>query len=1221
MKLTLKEAIQSRKLKLIASELESLARQDRGVKKIVDELKKGKEPNPNDITSLKGDTQDEVVMAFASVIGPSKTSDYLGEEKGPCWDGYKQVGTKKGRKGNQVPNCVPEGKEDSEIGDREGSQPASYHKGLAKSTKEKRDAQFKKQAKMDDDNPDAYKPAPGDKSAETKPSKYSKKYDKMFGEQVEELEESNVKKSLENKSKETGVAYGILKSVYDRGVAAWRTGHRPGTTPTQWGLARVNSFVTGGKTQKTADKDLWAKHKGKNEEFELDEAVRVDTQRYVRSNKKEPSGRGRWLFTTKPMGTPKDDEVFSMSGIADYKQATKKAQDWAKKKGSSAVYVMESVDLEEGVYIEFKDQSAKEKWMKQNNIKSNDSDLVHLSKTDVVVKSSLEKYADANKFRNLISKTDTYKMRLSAFIDKYRKSMKKEEVELDEAKANYIRLDFNSVTDRQNAEKWMFDNLPSRNQGFTGMSGKLRNMELEGVNDADQLMRKLKAAGFKFKVGIRESVSEAKISVGDSVRVKDKPANVVDRQFFGMAGVISGKAGKDFMVKFPNKRSIVVDAKDLEVMNEAYDAPDYGPAGASDMALTQLHFIEYAAEEVRDCLDAGAIMEEWYQNKLAKIHGEMEGLHSHMEGQKRRLEMCMGDMEVDSEEDIMSRYMYSEANHSPMHVNKAIRIAKDMGGNMTGAYEKIEKMSKGLSKHPKVKAALRMANEETDLTERVVKKYNVGPKDEVAKVYKGGPRKNVTVRIIKKHRGDYEVFIGGGPWYHDTYKTLKASEQGVEKYLKSLDEGYEKHPNFVTEKAESQAQAIAARIALKHKREGTQPEKGSASAEMMKMSEKDLEDFTKAKKGAPEKVEESVELHENFIRNLRQVAQRLGLRDIAWKLLQMEKDKAAEKITQSDINGFVKDAEEAYPMISKNYQRYYKGLVNKLKKAKGREALDMMQEIARYISKIQSTAKMRNEEVELTESHYKVGQRVTCIESGMKGTVVHVDPSDEGKYYTVKRDDGKKMKYAPNELKPMGEVKEAKMEDSEVLAAAKKLASNGKDEKAKSFGKGLVDFYEKNKSFTPDQVAGLQNIMKNASFQMAEAMDPVNKAALKKKFKNRKDKDIDNDGDVDDSDEYLHNRRKAITKAVAKEEKMDPVDKAALKKKFKNRKDKDINNDGKVDDTDEYLHKRRSAISKAIAKEQSETKLKEKDVDMDGDADDLDKSKQRRQQKVLDTTD
>ena len=50
--------------------------------------------------------------------------------------------------------------------------------------------------------------------------------------------------------------------------------------------------------------------------------------------------------------------------------------------------------------------------------------------------------------------------------------------------------------------------------------------------------------------------------------------------------------------------------------------------------------------------------------------------------------------------------------------------------------------------------------------------------------------------------------------------------------------------------------------------------------------------------------------------------------------------------------------------------------------------------------------------------------------------------------------------------------------------------------------------------------------------QTDEALDPVNKVAVKKKFKDRKDKDIDNDGDVDSSDKYLHKRRKAISKAM-----------------------------------------------------------------------------------------
>ena len=66
-----------------------------------------------------------------------------------------------------------------------------------------------------------------------------------------------------------------------------------------------------------------------------------------------------------------------------------------------------------------------------------------------------------------------------------------------------------------------------------------------------------------------------------------------------------------------------------------------------------------------------------------------------------------------------------------------------------------------------------------------------------------------------------------------------------------------------------------------------------------------------------------------------------------------------------------------------------------------------------------------------------------------------------------------------------------------------------------------------------------QNTLEAAVLQVwqvaAEEMDPVNPKAAAKKFKNRKDKDIDNDGDVDDSDEYLHKRRKAIGKAMKSE--------------------------------------------------------------------------------------
>ena len=54
-------------------------------------------------------------------------------------------------------------------------------------------------------------------------------------------------------------------------------------------------------------------------------------------------------------------------------------------------------------------------------------------------------------------------------------------------------------------------------------------------------------------------------------------------------------------------------------------------------------------------------------------------------------------------------------------------------------------------------------------------------------------------------------------------------------------------------------------------------------------------------------------------------------------------------------------------------------------------------------------------------------------------------------------------------------------------------------------------------------------------YQVEKKLDPVNPVAVKKKFDDRKDKDIDNDGDTDSSDEYLHKRRKAISKAMKKE--------------------------------------------------------------------------------------
>jgi len=85
-----------------------------------------------------------------------------------------------------------------------------------------------------------------DKGQVTKTSSYTQKFRKMYP----------GAKSLPEIAKATKIPLRTVKTVFNRGLAAWRTGHRPGASPQAWGYARVHSFATKGKTYYTADKDL-----------------------------------------------------------------------------------------------------------------------------------------------------------------------------------------------------------------------------------------------------------------------------------------------------------------------------------------------------------------------------------------------------------------------------------------------------------------------------------------------------------------------------------------------------------------------------------------------------------------------------------------------------------------------------------------------------------------------------------------------------------------------------------------------------------------------------------------------------------------------------------------------------------------------------------------------------------------------------------------------------
>ena len=116
--------------------------------------------------------------------------------------------------------------------------PLKYFRGLP--TLEDVETRYKKMLKRN------YKPFKTDTKVKTRTSSYTQRFRKKY---------PGVR-SLPNISRATGIPMRTLKTVYDRGLAAWRTGHRPGATPQQWGYARVHSFVMKGKTYHTADKDL-----------------------------------------------------------------------------------------------------------------------------------------------------------------------------------------------------------------------------------------------------------------------------------------------------------------------------------------------------------------------------------------------------------------------------------------------------------------------------------------------------------------------------------------------------------------------------------------------------------------------------------------------------------------------------------------------------------------------------------------------------------------------------------------------------------------------------------------------------------------------------------------------------------------------------------------------------------------------------------------------------
>jgi len=235
-------------------------------------------PAPGDADAKT--TPSKYTKKYKQMFGESNVNE-------ACWDGFKQVGMKM-KNGKKVPNCVPEEMSVEEAMKVPGYISERYEIGTPEYTAhtkditpgEKKEKKFTMAPHMTKFDPVEY----GIKLQDIKEwaendatiTKYQKRYgdnyenvlNEVVAKMIEKIEVTEEKiEGLQKKAEKSGISYSILKQVYDRGMAAWRSGHRPGATQHQWAFARVNSFITGGGARK-ADNDLWQKAKGKKEEVE-----------------------------------------------------------------------------------------------------------------------------------------------------------------------------------------------------------------------------------------------------------------------------------------------------------------------------------------------------------------------------------------------------------------------------------------------------------------------------------------------------------------------------------------------------------------------------------------------------------------------------------------------------------------------------------------------------------------------------------------------------------------------------------------------------------------------------------------------------------------------------------------------------------------------------------------------------------------------------------------
>ena len=331
------------------------------------------------------------------------------------------------------------------------------------------------------------------------------KYSKTTRQLLDEIRQNQLDETItavKNKAKKTGMPYSILKKVYDRGMAAWKGGHRPGATQVQWALARVNSFVTKSSgTWGGADKDL-AKKVRAAEEFEFTVCEKCGGEECVCEEfEKENVDEGLTTNFNNMMkilavkGGYKSTSNNGYEAIDDYrngqgkfkkqgKKSIKQVQDWIFSSGYKIDTKMLKGILGEGLELEEGKMSEIDRMSKDGK---SAEEIAKALKLDVKAVKSVLGEADLSKKQIKMVHKVADDLPKKGFKDRYGKdkgdavrfgtatNMVKKKLGIDEEDINELTVSVDKVTKAKNIAKKMAGN----------MTGAVREIEkiMKGLSD------------------------------------------------------------------------------------------------------------------------------------------------------------------------------------------------------------------------------------------------------------------------------------------------------------------------------------------------------------------------------------------------------------------------------------------------------------------------------------------------------------------------------------------------------------------------------------------------------------------------------------------------------------------------------------------------------------------------------------------------------------------